>query len=91
MNAVICSLDSFVLPSGSKLSNCFYLAQTDCRHAKRQSSELSAGADDKIIEQALSYANWLSDWLLVASMAANNSSTRDINWMPEQTVDIPNY
>lgn len=59
MNAVIRSLNSYIPPGGSKLSRDLYLAPTDCRQAGRLSSNVSAKEDEKITEQALTYAKWL--------------------------------
>lgn len=82
MNAIIPPLDSFVLPGGSRLSSYLHLARTVCRRAERMIAHLSINEDEKINEQALIYANRLSDWLFVASRAANDNGAIDVKWIP---------
>lgn len=82
INASIPPLDSFVLPGGSRLSSYLHLARTVCRRAERVIAELSVKEDEKINEHALIYANRLSDWLFVASRAANGNGASDVKWIP---------
>lgn len=82
MNTDIPPLNSFVLPGGSRLSSYFHLARTVSRRAERLIAELSTMENEKINEHALIYANRLSDWLFVASRAANDNGSSDVKWIP---------
>lgn len=82
MNADIPPLDSFVLPGGSSLASYLHLARTICRRAERTIAELASAEDEIINEQALIFANRLSDWLFVASRAANDNGASDVKWIP---------
>ncbi|MEM1105278.1 MAG: cob(I)yrinic acid a,c-diamide adenosyltransferase [Pseudomonadota bacterium] len=82
MNADIPPLDSFVLPGGSVLSAHLHVARTVTRRAERQIAELASLEGERIGEAAVSYANRLSDWLFVASRAANENGARDVKWVP---------
>ena len=82
MNDDIPPLDSFVLPGGSCLASYLHLARTICRRAERTIAKLASAEDEIINEQALIYANRLSDWLFVASRAANDNGASDVKWIP---------
>ncbi|MCI4645790.1 MAG: cob(I)yrinic acid a,c-diamide adenosyltransferase [Hyphomonadaceae bacterium] len=82
MNADIPPLDSFVLPGGSALAAYLHMARTISRRAERQIAELAAMEDEVVSAAARAYANRLSDWLFVASRAANEDGARDVKWVP---------
>ncbi len=82
MNEAIPPLDSFVLPGGSALAAQLHLARTLARRAERQIAELAAMDDETVSNQALAYANRLSDWLFVAARAANDNGAADVKWVP---------
>lgn len=82
MNADIPPLDSFVLPGGSPLAAQLHVARTITRRAERQIAELAALEDEVVSAEALAYANRLSDWLFVASRAANRNGGDDVKWVP---------
>jgi cob(I)alamin adenosyltransferase len=82
MNADIPPLDSFVLPGGSALSAHLHMARTTARRAERIVAELASMADETVSAAAQSYTNRLSDWLFVASRAANGNGAGDVKWVP---------
>ena len=82
MNANIPPLDSFVLPGGSPLAAHLHMARTMSRRAERESAELHGTGDEIVSLEALAYANRLSDWLFVASRAANRNGDGDVKWVP---------
>ena len=82
MNASIEPLDSFILPGGSALAAHLHVARTICRRAERDVARLAGTEDETVSAEALSYINRLSDWLFVASRAANENGTRDVKWVP---------
>lgn len=82
MNADIPPLDSFVLPGGSPLAAQLHVARTITRRAERQIAELAALEGEVVSADALAYANRLSDWLFVASRAANRNGAGDVKWVP---------
>lgn len=82
MNTDLTPLRSFVLPGGSDLAAYLHLARTVSRRAERLAVALSA--HETINTDALKYLNRLSDWLFVASRAANNNGTDDVLWVPGQ-------
>ena len=82
MNADIPPLDSFVLPGGTALAAHLHLARTISRRAERQVAELAAAEGEIVSAEALAYANRLSDWLFVASRAANGNGAGDVKWVP---------
>lgn len=82
MNASIPPLDSFVLPGGSPLSAYLHLARTICRRAERQIALLATTPGETVSEDALRYANRLSDFLFVAGRRANANGAADVKWAP---------
>ena len=82
MNRTIPPLDSFVLPGGSALAAHLHLSRTVSRRAERLIAQLASQANERISPQALAYANRLSDWLFVASRAANENGAADVKWVP---------
>lgn len=82
MNANIAPLDSFVLPGGSALSAHLHVCRTICRRAERDVARLAGDESEKVSPDALAFINRLSDWLFVASRAANENGRSDIKWKP---------
>ena len=82
MNEAIEPLDSFVLPGGSALAAHLHVARTICRRAERDIARLASIEDERVSAEALSFVNRLSDWLFVASRAANENGTADVKWVP---------
>ena len=80
MNADLAPLRSFILPGGTALAAYLHLARTVCRRAERDCLELAAV--EGVNEAALRYLNRLSDWLFVASRAANADGAGDVLWVP---------
>lgn len=82
LNAHIPALKSFVLPGGSPASAALHLARTVCRRAERLTVELSLVAGETVSPEAIQYLNRLSDFLFVASRAANGNGAADVLWVP---------
>jgi cob(I)alamin adenosyltransferase len=82
LNGKLAPLTSFVLPGGTPGAAYLHLARTICRRAERMIVELAARPDEPVSEAAISYLNRLSDFLFVASRAANGSG--DVLWVPGQ-------
>ncbi|GAB6841348.1 cob(I)alamin adenosyltransferase [Methylorubrum rhodinum] len=84
LNENIPPLKSFVLPGGSPTAAALHLARTVCRRAERLVVSLSAIESEAISPEALQYLNRLSDFLFVASRAANRDGADDVLWVPGQ-------
>lgn len=84
LNARLSPLTSFVLPGGTPAAAYLHLARTICRRAERMMVELKAQPDEPVSEPAIQYMNRLSDFLFVASRAANNNGAGDVLWVPGQ-------
>ncbi|WP_232629319.1 cob(I)yrinic acid a,c-diamide adenosyltransferase [Methylobacterium sp. Leaf118] len=84
LNAPIPPLKSFVLPGGAPTAAALHLARTVCRRAERLVVALSAHEGEAISAEALQYLNRLSDFLFVASRAANRNGADDVLWVPGQ-------
>jgi cob(I)alamin adenosyltransferase len=84
LNADLQPLNSFVLPGGTPAAAHLHLARTICRRAERIMVELAARPDEPVGEPAIQYMNRLSDFLFVASRAANDRGARDVLWVPGQ-------
>jgi cob(I)alamin adenosyltransferase len=84
LNAALAPLTSFVLPGGTPGAAYLHLARTICRRAERIMAELAGRPDEPVSEAALRYMNRLSDFLFVASRAANGNGARDVLWKPGQ-------
>jgi cob(I)alamin adenosyltransferase len=82
LNAAIPPLKSFVLPGGSPAAAALHLARTVCRRAERLAVQLAASAGETVSGEALQYLNRLSDFLFVASRAANRDGADDVLWIP---------
>ena len=84
LNVQLSPLTSFVLPGGTPAAAHLHMARTICRRAERIMVELAANPDEPVGEAAISYMNRLSDFLFVASRAANQNGAGDILWVPGQ-------
>jgi len=84
LNAELAPLTSFVLPGGTPGAAHLHLARTICRRAERIMVELAAKPDEPVGEAAIQYMNRLSDFLFVASRAANENGAGDVLWVPGQ-------
>jgi cob(I)alamin adenosyltransferase len=84
LNAPLKPLTSFVLPGGTQAAAHLHLARTICRRAERIMVELAAKPDEPVSDAAIQFMNRLSDFLFVASRAANNNGTGDVLWVPGQ-------
>jgi cob(I)alamin adenosyltransferase len=84
LNARLSPLTSFVLPGGTPAAAYLHLARTICRRAERLMVELAASPEEPVGEAAISYMNRLSDFLFVASRAANRDGAGDVLWVPGQ-------
>ena len=82
LNANIAPLKSFVLPGGSATAAALHLARTVCRRAERLAVRLAATEGERVSPEALKYLNRLSDFLFVASRAANADGADDVLWVP---------
>src|ERR1700760_625506 len=71
LNERLAPLTSFVLPGGTPGAAYLHLARTICRPAERIMADLAGRPEEPISEPALRYMNRLSDFLFVASRAAN--------------------
>ena len=84
LNGKLAPLTSFVLPGGTPGAAYLHLARTICRRAERMMVELASRPDEPVSEAAISYINRLSDFLFVASRAANGNGADDVLWVPGQ-------
>src|SRR5579863_8621505 len=84
LNGELSPLRSFVLPGGFPAAAYLHLARTICRRAERIMVELAAKPDEPVSDAAIQYMNRLSDFLFVASRAANNNGAGDVLWVPGQ-------
>ena len=84
LNETLAPLTSFVLPGGTAGAAYLHLARTICRRAERMVVELAARPDEPVGDAAIQYLNRLSDFLFVASRAANGDGADDVLWVPGQ-------
>jgi len=84
LNEKLAPLTSFVLPGGTAGAAYLHLARTICRRAERMVVELAARPDEPVGDSAIQYLNRLSDFLFVASRAANSNGADDVLWVPGQ-------
>ena len=82
LNATLPALRSFVLPGGSAAAAALHVARTVCRRAERQMVALAQVSGERVGAPALAYVNRLSDFLFVASRAANAVGPGDVLWVP---------
>ena len=84
LNETLAPLTSFVLPGGTAGAAYLHLARTICRRAERMVVELAARPDEPVGDAVIHYLNRLSDFLFVASRAANGNGADDVLWVPGQ-------
>ena len=84
LNTKLTPLTSFVLPGGTPGAAYLHLARTTCRRAERAMVELAAKPQEPVSDVAIQYINRLSDFLFVASRAANHNGAGDVLWVPGQ-------
>jgi cob(I)alamin adenosyltransferase len=84
LNEPLAPLTSFVLPGGTPAASHLHLARTICRRAERMVVELAGKPDEQVTDAAIQYLNRLSDFLFVASRAANHDGAGDVLWVPGQ-------
>jgi cob(I)alamin adenosyltransferase len=79
-NDALTPLTSFILPGGSPASAHLHLARAIVRRAERDMVELAQC--ETINDEALKYANRLSDLLFVLCRYLNARGTADVLWTP---------
>jgi len=84
LNAALAPLTSFILPGGTPAAAHLHLARTICRRAERIMVELAGNPAEPVSAAAIQYINRLSDFLFVASRAANHNGVGDVLWVPGQ-------
>ena len=84
LNEKLAPLTSFVLPGGTPAAAHLHVARTICRRAERVMVELKARPGEPVGEAGIQYMNRLSDFLFVASRAANHNGAGDVLWVPGQ-------
>ena len=84
LNDKLAPLTSFVLPGGTPTAAYLHVARTICRRAERVMVELAARPDEPVGAAGIQYMNRLSDFLFVASRAANHNGAGDVLWVPGQ-------
>ena len=84
LNGKLAPLTSFVLPGGTPAAAYLHVARTICRRAERVMVELAARPGEPVGRAGIQYMNRLSDFLFVASRAANHNGAGDVLWVPGQ-------
>ncbi|TYO67587.1 cob(I)yrinic acid a,c-diamide adenosyltransferase [Bradyrhizobium hipponense] len=84
LNGELAPLTSFVLPGGTPAAAHLHVARTICRRAERVIVELAARPGEPVGAAGIQYMNRLSDFLFVASRAANHNGAGDVLWVPGQ-------
>lgn len=84
LNDKLAPLTSFVLPGGTPAAAHLHVARTICRRAERVMVELAAQPGETVGAAGIQYMNRLSDFLFVASRAANHNGAGDVLWVPGQ-------
>lgn len=84
LNDKLAPLTSFVLPGGTPAAAYLHVARTICRRAERVMVELAAQPGEPVGAAGIQYINRLSDFLFVASRAANQNGAGDVLWIPGQ-------
>lgn len=79
MNERLPALTSFVLPGGTAAAANLHVARTVCRRAERLMVKLAER--ESVGDEAIKYANRLSDFLFVAARFANLPQG-DVLWVP---------
>ena len=75
------TLNSFILPGGSKPSSFLHMARAIVRRSERSITELSE--NEKVNPEIIKYINRLSDFLFVAARIENKKHG-DILWIPNK-------
>ena len=81
-NEALHPLRSFILPGGSPLAASLHLARTVARRAERLAVALQQTPGEDVSRFCVEYLNRLSDFLFVASRAANDNGATDVLWKP---------
>jgi cob(I)alamin adenosyltransferase len=84
LNEALAPLTSFVLPGGTPAAAHLHQARTVCRRAERLVVELAGKDNEPVGDAVVRYLNRLSDFLFVASRAANRNGAGDVLWVPGQ-------
>lgn len=84
LNDKLAPLTSFVLPGGTPAAAYLHVARTICRRAERVMVELATQPGERVGAAGIQYMNRLSDFLFVASRAANHNGAGDVLWVPGQ-------
>jgi cob(I)alamin adenosyltransferase len=84
LNEHLPPLTSFILPGGSPGAAALHLARAIARRAERSAVALAVLERVGVNPRALAYLNRLSDYLFVASRAANGAEG-DVLWRPGAT------
>src|ERR1700759_3674661 len=81
LNEKLAPLTSFVLPGGTAAAPYLHPARPSGRRAERMRVDLAGKPDEPVSDAAIQYLNRLSDFLFVASRAANNNGAGDVLWV----------
>src|SRR5438309_986195 len=84
LNDKLAPLTSFVLPGGTPAAAHLHVARMICRRAERVMVELASQPGEPVGAAGIQYMNRLSDFLFVASRAANQNGAGDVLWVPGQ-------
>ena len=84
LNDKLAPLTSFFLPGGTPAAATLHVARTICRRAERVMVELAAQPNETVGSAGIQYMNRLSDFLFVASRAANQNGAGDVLRVPGQ-------
>jgi cob(I)alamin adenosyltransferase len=84
LNEALAPLTSFILPGGTAAAAHLHQARTICRRAERLVVELAGKDNEPVGDAVVRYLNRLSDFLFVASRAANGNGAGDVLWVPGQ-------
>src|SRR6201996_2094350 len=84
LNEKLSPLTSFVLPGGTAAAAYLHLARAICRRAERMIVDPASQPNEPVSDAAVQYMNRLSDFLFVASRAANHNGADDVLWVPGQ-------
>ena len=80
LNRNLAPLNSFVLPGGTPAGAHLHLARTIVRRCERLLTELAT--QETVTQEAIMYANRLSDHLFVLSRHVNDGGKLDVLWKP---------
>ncbi len=80
LNEDLAPLSSFILPGGTEAAARLHIARAASRRAERAIAQMAQVYP--VNPAAAAYINRLSDYLFVASRAANDGGKGDILWVP---------